>query len=230
MQSKIVLLGDYNPQYHTHLTLDEAIKHLTHSVNQEVTVEWQTTDKFDYSNAFTSDYSGLWIAPGSPYKDMENVLNTIRYAREHQIPTIGNCGGFQHMIIEFARNVCGIVNADTEETNPDATDIVISKLSCSLVGQSEEISILKNSFLHSLIGKSQLTGKYHCSYALNENYIPVLESHGMKMTAWNQEGNIRAFELIKHPFFVGTLFQPALTSTSYEPDPLLLSFVNRVRS
>lgn len=186
------------------------------------------TDKFKVENDFNR-YSGLWVASGSPYMDMDNVLNAIKYARENNIPTFGNCGGFQHMLIEYARTVCGLPDADSEETNPDSKEIMISKLTCSLVGQQEEISIHDTSHLFSLIGKTNLTGKYHCNYALNPIYIPVLESHGMKMTATNPEGDIRAFEVPSHPFFIGTLFQPALTSRADELSPILMGFVNIVR-
>ncbi len=227
-KKKIVILGDFNPQYYTHRALNDAIFHLSNAVNHEVSIEWMYTDRFDYSDAFTSIYSGLWVAPSSPYKDMENVLNAIRYAREQDIPTIGNCGGFQHMIIEFARNVCGLTYADTEELHPGNEDLIISILSCSLVGKEEDISILESSFLHSLVGTSHLKGKYHCSYALNPDYIPMLESHGMKMTAKNSDGDIRAFELSTNSFYIATLFQPALTSTEDEPDPILMAFVNKI--
>lgn len=226
---KIVVLGDFNSKYYTHLALNDAIAHLTKAVNAALKIEWVDTDKFDYANQFSTEYSGLWIAPGSPYKDMDNVINTIRHARENNIPTLGNCGGFQHMIIEYARNVCGLANADTEETHPEGKENIITKLSCSLIGQQEEISVRESTLLHSLVGKNNLLGKYFCSYALNPDFIPMLESIGMLMTATNAEGDIRAFELSTHPFFLGTLFQPALTSTEEEPDPILMGFVKSVR-
>ncbi len=224
---KIVILGDFNPQYHTHLAVNETTIHLSNSVNNEVSFEWVGTDKFDVEDEFNK-YSGLWVASGSPYKDMDNVLNAIKYARENNIPTFGNCGGFQHMLIEYARNVCGLNDADSEETNPESKEIIISKLTCSLIGQQENISINATSQLFSLIGKTNLTGKYHCNYALNRIYIPLLESNGLKMTATNPEGDIRAFEVPSHPFFIGTLFQPALTSSADEISPILMGFARNV--
>ena len=233
---KIVVLGDFNPQFHTHLALNEAIHHLSKTVNHKVSFDWRATDKFDFRQELSSKYAGLWIAPGSPYRDMDNVIHAIRFARENNIPTLGNCGGFQHMIIEFARNACGLLDADSEENHPDGKELIISKLSCSLVGQAEEITIAESTLLHSLVGKRNIVGKYHCSYALNPKYIPILEGQvpfrglrgNMKMTATNNDGDIRAFEIESHPFFLGTLFQPALTSTMNEPDPILLGFVNSV--
>ncbi len=226
-RNKIVILGDFNPHYHTHLAVNETVIHLSNATNNEISFEWIGTDEFNIENDFDT-YAGLWVASGSPYKNMETVLNAIKYARENNIPTFGNCGGFQHMLIEYARNVCGLVDADSEETNPNSKEIIISKSTCSLVGQQEEISVNGSSQLFSLIGKNNLTGKYHCNFALNPIYIPLLESNGMKMTATNPEGEIRAFEIPAHPFFIGTLFQPALTSTAGAPSPILMGFVKLV--
>lgn len=227
---KIVILGDYNPQYYTHLAVDKVVRHLSKTVHNNVTFEWRDTDKFEIESDFNTKYSGLWLASGSPYKDMQNVLSAVQFARENNIPAFGNCGGFQHMLIEYARNVCGISNADTEETNPGGHELVISKLSCSLVGEQELITVKESSQLFSLIGKNQLIGKYHCNYSLNPFFTSLLESYGMKMTATNTEGEIRAFEVPTHPFYLGTLFQPALTSTEDVLSPILLGFVQTVGS
>jgi len=226
---KIVILGDFNPKYYTHLAVNETIIQLSNAVGNEVVFDWIGTGEFNIEEDFSKSYSGMWVASGSPYRDMDNVLKAIQYARENNIPIFGNCGGFQHMLIEYARNVCGLTYADTEETNPESKEMIISKLTCSLVGQEEEISVIAPSLLHSLIGKNNLMGKYHCNYTLNPTFIPLLESYGMKMTAKNPEGDIRAFEIPTHPFFIGTLFQPALTSTADEPNPILMGFVREVR-
>lgn len=228
MVKKIAVLGDFNPGYSTHHALNDSIRTITKMIDGEIQFDWIGTDIFDPTTAFKNLYCGLWIAPGSPYINMENVLNAITYARENNIPTLGNCGGFQHMVIEFARNVCGIANAGHEETNPGAEDLVIAKLSCSLVEQQEELTLVDtDSILYNAIQRSRLVGKYYCSYGLNSRYIDTLTSHGLSLTAITADGQIRAFEIKKHPFFVGTLFQPALTSTMEEPDPVITAFVNR---
>lgn len=228
MVHKIAILGDFNPIYSTHHALNDSIRQVQKILKDEVQFDWIATDIFNYKTAFKKMYSGLWIAPGSPYRNMENVINTITYVRENNIPTLGNCGGFQHMIIEFARNVCGITNADHEETNPNATDLLISKLACSLVEQEEELRITDtNSLLFDTIKREKLLGKYFCSYGINGKYIDNLKANGLKLTAISPDGQVRAFEIDKHPFFIGTLFQPALTSTIDEPNPLIIEFVNR---
>jgi CTP synthase (UTP-ammonia lyase) len=228
MLYRIAILGDFNPVYSTHHALNDSTRQIKQLFTEEIQFDWISTDIFNYQTAFNHLYSGLWIAPGSPYKNMQNVLNSIQYARENNIPTLGNCGGFQHMIIEFARNVCGIKNADHEETNPGSPDLLIAKLSCSLVEQQEQLTIVdKHSILYDIIQREQLTGKYFCSYGLNEKYMDQLKSNGLTITALSADGAVRAFEMANHPFFVGTLFQPALTSTIEEPDPIITAFVRQ---
>lgn len=228
MIPKIAILGDFNPIYSTHHALNDSCRQIQKKLNKEIQFDWIPTDTFNSKTAFKNLYLGLWIAPGSPYKDMNNVLNTITYARENNILTIGNCGGFQHMIIEFARNVCGITNADHEETNPDASDLLISKLACSLVEQQEELTITDtHSILFNSIKKTNLLAKYFCSYGINNKYMDALKSKGLQTTAITASGEVRAFELKSHPFFVGTLFQPALTSAPNEPNPLLVKFIQK---
>ena len=228
MTYKIAILGDFNPFYSTHHALNDSIRHARNVFKTDIQFDWISTETHNINNALKNIYSGLWIAPGSPYKNMENVLSAIKFARENNIPSFGNCGGFQHMIIEFARNVCGIKNADHEETNPDSADLLISKLSCSLVEKEEELKILdKNSILFDIINKEEFLGRYFCSYGINGKYTDTLKSNGLKLTAISSDGHVRAFELKSHPFFVGTLFQPALTSSFDEPNPLIVEFIKQ---
>lgn len=225
-KSRIAILGDFNPIYQTHHALNESIFQVNNHLGRFVQCDWISTDVFDTKVVFGKGlYSSLWIAPGSPYKDFNNVLDVIRYARMNNIPTLGNCGGFQHMVIEFARNVCGIADADHEETTTDAADLVIYKLACSLAGLEENLTITdKQSILYSILNKDNLTARYFCSYGLNAKYRDVLEKNGLTFTTRSDEGAVRSFELKSHPFFVGTLFQPALVSSEHEPNPILVEF------
>ncbi len=228
-RAKIAILGDFNPIYHTHHALNDSILQVCDHLGTFVQCDWIGTDVFDTKVIFGKHlYSSLWIAPGSPYKDFENVLNVTRYARVNNIPTLGNCGGFQHMVIEFARNVCGIAHADHEETNAESGELVIHKLACSLAGLEENLSIIgQESIIYSILQKQKFTARYFCSYGLNEKYQDVLQRNGLVFTSKSDDGAIRSFELKSHPFFVGTLFQPALVSSDGEPNPILVEFFRR---
>jgi CTP synthase (UTP-ammonia lyase) len=226
---RIAILGDFNPVYSTHHALNESIRQVCDHLGTFVQCDWISTDVFDTKVVFDKGlYQSLWIAPGSPYKDFYNVLEVIRYCRINNIPVLGNCGGFQHMIIEFARNVCGIKSADHEETNSEASDLVIHKLACSLAGLEENLTITnKTSLLFQILKKEKFPARYFCSYGLNEKYSKILADHGLTFTSLSDEGHFRSFELTSHSFFMGTLFQPALVSSHEEPNPVLLEFFRR---
>jgi CTP synthase (UTP-ammonia lyase) len=224
---KIAILGDYNPKVPTLLQLDTVAKQLALESRDNLLFEWVNTDDFDFKTAFDHEYDGLWIAPGSPYRDANNVLEAIAHARINKIPTLGNCGGFQHMLIEFARNVCDLKSADHQETNQFAEEPVISKLSCSLVGETEIVNIhAVGSIMHKVYAAKSILAKYHCNYGFNQSYAKLFVENDLIFTAYSSDGAVRGFELKEHPFFVGTLFQPALTSERDHIDPLILSFVN----
>lgn len=225
MTYRIAILGDFNPTHTTQHALNDSIRHIQKRLNKDIQCDWIGTDVFDSKVVFNGRYCGLWVVPGSPYKSMENVISVIEYTRVNHIPTFGICAGFQHMLIEFARNVCGITNADHEETSFSDSDFVISKLSCSLVRKEEKVTIAdKKSKLYNLIKKKQITGRYFCNYGLNNNYIEILKQYGLSITALSPDGEVRAFELNSHPFFLGTLFQPTFESTFANPNPIILEF------
>lgn len=224
---KIAILGDFNPTYPTLNALNDSTRHVQKYLDEEIHFDWIPTDIFNPKTVFEEqNYKGLWIAPGSPYRSMENVINTIQYSRINNVPTFGNCGGFQHMVLEFAKNVCGIDNADHEETNPEGSNLLIKKLACSLKAEQENLKIIdKTSSLYKVLTQEQLLGKYNCSYGINEEYVPLLEENGMTFTSISEDGNYRSFEIKSHPFFIGTLFQPALTSSEVQPNRIIIEFV-----
>ena len=173
-------------------------------------------------------FAGLWVAPGSPYKDMDGVLAAVRHAREHNIPLLGTCGGFQHALIEFARHAAAITGADHAETNARGTDLVVTPLSCSLVEQAGDITFTPGSRLHGIFqGRSAHEG-YHCSYGVNLAYRARLEAAGLRFTGFDAAGDIRAFELPAHRFFIGTLFQPERSALQGKTHPLISALVGAI--
>lgn len=228
--TKIAILGDFNPVISTHHALNDSIRQVKKLFSEEIQLDWIDSDIFNCHVAFEKQgYKGLWIAPGSPYKNDQNVMDAITYVRTNKIPVLGNCAGFQYMLIEFARNVCGIANADHEETNPNSENLLIAKLSCSLVEQEEELELTDpDSMLFSIIKKDHLLGRYFCNYGLNSAYVGTLKVQGLKITAMSADKQVRAFELEDHPFFIGSLFQPALTSSNEVPNPIIVAFFDKI--
>lgn len=106
MQRLIAVLGEYTPSYEPHRATNAAIEHSNVVLGAtDIAADWISTQAIDERRL--RDYSGLWIAPGSPYKSLEKTLRAIRYAREHRAPCLGTCGGVQHLLLEYVRNVLG---------------------------------------------------------------------------------------------------------------------------
>jgi CTP synthase (UTP-ammonia lyase) len=219
----IALVGDFSENIHTHLALNNAVEHCRKHLDFLVETQWISTTSLPSTGLDQNKFQGCWIVPGSPYNDDEAVLDTIRWARENNFPILGSCGGFQYMILEYARNVLQNASAFHQETHPQATVPVISKLSCSLKGRQEEVIIAKGSWLYKVLRSEKITGHFYCSYGFNDIYRDEFKEP-FSFTANSIEGEVRACELKTHRFFNGTLFQPSLDSTIDTPNPLLLDF------
>ncbi len=223
---RLALIGDYNNQVVAHVAIPRALELARGELGVRLDWEWIGTDRIHDAPRQLAGYAGVWVVPASPYKNMQGALAAIRYARENRVPFLGTCGGFQHALIEFARDVAGIVGADHAETNARATDSVVTKLSCSLVEQSGEIVFAPGSRLHEIFQGRPALGEYHCNYGFNPAYRPKFEAAGLRFTGFDTTGEIRAAELPSHPFFVGTLFQPERSALRGEHHPLIQAFVH----
>ena len=220
---RIALVGDFDEKMHTHIALNQSIDHCKPHLSFDLEAEWISTVKAD-DLLLNAHYDGIWITPGSPYKNDNAVFNVIRYAREKNVPITGSCGGFQYMILEYAKNVLKIEDAGHAETDSHLKP-VISKLACSLKGEQEQVYISdKSSWLYEVLNTDTILGKYYCSYGLNPNFQEALHQFPLVFTAYSPTGEVRAFELKGHRFFKGTLFQPPLDSTMENPNHLIINF------
>jgi CTP synthase (UTP-ammonia lyase) len=222
-QLRVALIGDYNPAVIAHQAIPEALR-LSADANHSVEGVWVHTGTISNAEVQLRDFDGVWCVPASPYANMEGALEAIRFARESGRPFLGTCGGFQHALLEYARNVCNLRIADHAETNPCASIHLISSLACPLVEQTEEV-VLDNGLVQEAYGSSLITEGYHCSYGLNREYEALLFRNGMRATARSLSGEVRAVELAGHPFFVATLFQHERRALRAEIPPLVRAFV-----
>jgi len=205
---RLALVGDYSAEVVAHRAIPVALELARAETGIDCHWDWIHTRDLTDAAPQLEPYSALWVVPASPYENTEGALAAIRWAREQGVPFLGTCGGFQHALLEFARNAAGIAGADHAETNPDAPELVVTKLSCSLVGASGEVSLAPGSLLAKAFGRTRVQGEYRCSYGINPGYRARLEAAGLRFTAWDDDGAVRAAELPTHPFFCGTLFQP----------------------
>ena len=223
---RVALVGDYNPSVVAHQAIPEALRLAGEDLGLEVDAEWLHTSLLRDPEKQLQDFEGIWCVPASPYANPEGVLNAIRYAREKQVAFLGSCGGFQHAILEYARNVLAMKSADHAENHPQAETLVITPLSCSLVEKSEEIVLEGDGILRTAYGAPRITEGYYCSYGINPAFEQQLFSGPLKVAARGVCGEVRAFELEGHPFYVGTLFQSERRALRGEAPPLVIAFVD----
>lgn len=226
----IGIIGDYDERP-SHIATEEAIKHSAEQLRVTVETKWLPTDILEAGvEQKLNGFDGLWCAPGSPYKSMIGAINAIQYARENNYPFIGTCGGFQHAVIEYARNVLHIKEILDNNFNPYSQNMFITALSCSLIGQTRNIILLKNSKLYDIYGTTKIVEKYNCNFGLNKDFQTALDQKDFKVIGTDEEGEARIMVLEENSFFIATLFQPQLSSTYEIPHPLVTAYLTSSRN
>ena len=224
----IAIIGEFNPDFAPHLATNASIDHSSASLGATVDYRWISTS--DVDEAVLCDHLGFWVAPGSPYKNMERALNAIRYARENGVPCLGTCGGFQHMIIEYARNVLGVCDAQHAEYDPYASKLFVSKLDCSLIGRRLELRFTADSLVAACYGSTRAAESYYCDFGVHPQQVAALRAGPLRIVGSDDNGAVRVVELPGHPFFVGTLYVPQVQSRPSAPHPLVTAFVRATAS
>ena len=223
---RIGLIGDFSPHVKAHYAIPRAIELTLSGLACKAEASWLSTSLLETLPEETlAGYDALWCVPGSPYESMEGALRGIRFAREHAIPFLGTCGGFQHAMIEYARNVVGLAGADHAEEHPDAETLLMVPLTCSLVEQDGAVRFRPGSRIATIYGRLESVEQYHCSFGLNPRYQSLLEQGGIEITGWDVTGEARVFELPGHPFYMGTLFQPERSALNGVVHPLIRAFL-----
>lgn len=224
--SKIAIIAEYDPSFEPHVATEKALIHSSEKMNVSIEYDWVSTNNLD-SQLFT-EYKGIWIGPGSPYKNMAKAISAIKYARENDIPLLGTCGGFQHVILEIAQNVLGFEDAEHAEYDPYGSRLFISELACSLAGRELQLSLVKGSRVANFYGRTEVSERYYCNFGVNPDYVEELKKAPIQITGSDAEGEIRIVEMPGNKFFVATLFVPQARSTAEQPHPLVNEFIKTV--
>lgn len=177
------ILGEYSPTFEPRPATNAAIAHSKAALGLDVGVEWIATDTIDAS--LFDKHGGIWVAPGSPYRDMPKTLEAIRYARERGVPCFGTCGGMQHIIIEYARNVLGFPDAQHAEYDPYASELFISAFTCSLAGREMDLRLTAGSQVARIYGATTVTERYYCNFGVHPDRVAVLGSGPLRIVGWD---------------------------------------------
>lgn len=219
----IAVVGDYGAERPTHKATQQALEH---AVRSPLRFEWLATEAAaEMDDSELASYAGLLVAPGSPYLSMDGALKAIRVAREREVPLLGTCGGFQHAVVEFVRDVLGIEGADHEESSPGACELAVTKLPASLAEQMHEVFFESGSRVAAIYGVPAAVEPFFCSFGLNPKYREEVEARGLVISGIGADGTARVLELPKHPFFIATLYVPQARYKPDDPHPLVTAFV-----
>jgi CTP synthase (UTP-ammonia lyase) len=222
---RVALVGDFNREVLAHRAIDLCFGLAQTRGDSQIEGSWIPTEAIMAGdlNILTS-YHGIWVVPASPYRNTAGALWAIEYARTKRIPFLGTCGGFQHALLEYARNVLGLKDADHAELNPETKSPLLHRMQCLLVEQKQKVIVKGGEKFGKAYGADEGLEGYHCSFGLNPQYEHLLADGELEIVARSEDGEVRAVELRGHPFFIGTLFQPERRALEGEMHPLVRGF------
>jgi len=182
-----------------------------------------------------SGMHGVLVAPGFGERGIEGKIEAVRYARENKLPYLGICLGMQMAVIEYARNVLGLKEANSTEMNPDTPypviDLMDAQKSITNKGGTMRLgawkcNLQKDSIVGKVYGTKTIEERHRHRYEFNNNYRQQLEAAGLKATGVNPDTElVEIIEIPSHPWFVGVQYHPEYKSTVANPHPLFVSFV-----
>ncbi len=237
---KIAIVGKYVELEDSYKSLREALTHAGVANNLRVNVSWVESENLmqdDYETKF-QDFDAILVPGGFGKRGISGMLRAIKYARKSGTPYFGICLGMQTACIEFARNVCGLKDADSTEFNPDPPFPVIFKLR-DLVGVDElggtmrlgawQCELKEHSLVREIYkGAKEIGERHRHRYEFNPEFRMVLEKEGLIFSGVSPDGKfVEMIELPRetHPFFVACQFHPEYKSKPLNAHPLFVSFV-----
>jgi len=219
---RVALVGDRSANVRAHARIPVLIEALLRREGIALDAYWIATP--EAQDCDLRGFDAIWAVPGSPYASADGAIAAVRTAREEKIPFLGTCGGFQHALLEYARNVCGLLGVQNAEVTPDGEDQLIVPLECSLAGHEDAVMVVPGTLAARISGPGRRTERYNCSYGLNPGYLEALTHGGLRFSGFDDSGQVRIAELPGHPFFLGTLFQPELHDDETHPHPVIEAF------
>jgi CTP synthase len=241
----IAIVGKYVEYEDSYKSLKEALVHgaLAHNLKLKVTwIEAEGLETRDPDGRRNQDfrrqlegYDGILVPGGFGKRGIEGMLNAIRFAREQLVPYFGICLGMQTACIEYARNVCGLIDANSGEFDPATPHRIIYKLR-ELTGVEEMGGTMRlgawtcvlepDSLAAKAYGVTEISERHRHRYEFNREYEPILTGAGLRLTGTTPDATyVEIVELPSHPFFLGCQFHPEFKSKPLEPHPLFRDFV-----
>ena len=246
--TEIAIVGKYVSLKDSYKSLDEALVHGGISNDCKVNLRYVDSEEIESHGAekLLADVKGILVPGGFGDRGIEGKIETIRYARESNIPFLGICLGMQLAAVEFARNVCGMKEAHTSEFNRDTPYPIIYLLKEWVDDKSDTIQrrdedgalggtmrlgaypceLRKGSFAHKAYGMDRISERHRHRYEFNNNYMEDLKEKGLLISGVSPDGKlVEIIEISSHPWFLGCQFHPEFKSRPMEPHPLFREFI-----
>ena len=233
----IGVVGKYVGYEDSYKSLNEALLHGGVANDVKVKLQWIEAEEMEGPRIAKtlSEVDGVLVPGGFGIRGVTGMVEAIRFARENQIPFFGICLGLQCAVIEFARNACGIADADSSEFNPDTSNRVIYKLR-DLLGVDQmggtmrlgkyECVLAPRSFALQAYGTREISERHRHRYEVNKDYITQLTSRGLKVAGTTPDGKfVEIIEVEDHPWFLACQFHPEFKSKPLRPHPLFTKFI-----
>jgi CTP synthase len=230
----IALAGKYVELKDAYKSVGEALLHGGIANDARVSIKYLDVESPDLEREL-ADVQGILVPGGFGDRGVEGKIKVIQYARERNIPYLGLCLGMQTAVIEFARNVCGLKNANSTEFSPKTShpviDILPEQKAIDKKGGTMRLGVYAcklraGSLAATLYGKNLIEERHRHRYELNNKYRKTIESHGMRVSGENPEKHLaEVVEIPGHPFFVAVQYHPELKSRPLRPHPLFRGFI-----
>ncbi|HFB98639.1 MAG TPA: CTP synthase [Bryobacterales bacterium] len=233
----IGLVGKYVEYEDSYKSLNEALLHGGLAHGRRTRITWIDAEALTWPECVErlQPYDAILVPGGFGKRGVPGMIHAIRYAREYKVPYFGICLGMQTMVIEFARNVCGLKEADSTEFNPATPHRVIYKLR-ELKGVDElggtmrlgayPCRLTEGSFAHRAYGVTEISERHRHRYEFNRDYEEILTRHGLRIAGQTPDGTyVEICEIPDHPWFLGCQFHPEFKSKPLEPHPLFKAFI-----
>jgi CTP synthase len=237
----IGLVGKYTRYEDAYKSLKEALLHGGLAHNVKVGIHWIDSEGLTEAGAVESlaAYDGILVPGGFGKRGCEGMIEAVRFARERKVPYFGICLGMQMLVVEFARNVCGLAGANSTEFDTAAPHRVIYKLR-ELKGVEElggtmrlgayPCLLAEGTFAHQAYGRREISERHRHRYEFNRDYQRTLTSAGLRLAGETPDGvYVEICELPDHPWALGCQFHPEFKSKPLEPHPLFQAFIGAAR-
>jgi len=225
----------------SYISVIEAIKHASWHNDRKPVIEWIDSKTFEENEeklSMLDKVDGIIVPGGFGKTGIEGKIMAIKHAREKNIPFLGLCLGLQLAVVEFARNVCGLKDANSAEIDPDTPHPVIdllpeqkeilkkSKYGATMRLGGQVVKIKPSTLAYRLYKRTEVVERFRHRYEINPEYVGILESHGFVFSGMTPDGRIMQIgEIPEHGFFIGSQFHPEFTSRVLKPNPLFNGFI-----